>query len=191
MTSYPCNKYEQITPSYLLRQHLHGTGSIWNQYEIGTDKPCAYTDLVDPVRIGSSIWYQMGSSTYEGDPMWNCTVPVQNRSRVNKVGPIPNGLEQIRSCVNVAYVLMAELVRFDWPQVSTNPCRCSWLPRQTCDKSVVHCQKLEEELQKNSTIFLCINMLSNQHKSSACKALRLVPDWDHQSTAQFLVHHWY
>ena len=39
-------------------------------------------DLVDPVRIGSSIWYQ---STYEGDPIWNSTVPVSHRSRVNSV----------------------------------------------------------------------------------------------------------
>ena len=25
------------------RQRLHGTGSVWNRYEIGTDKPCIYT----------------------------------------------------------------------------------------------------------------------------------------------------
>ena len=41
----------------ILRQRLHGTGSVWNRYEIVTDKPCVYTDLVDPVRIGSAIWY--------------------------------------------------------------------------------------------------------------------------------------
>ena len=27
----------------LLRQHLHGTGSVWNQYQIGMDKPCVHT----------------------------------------------------------------------------------------------------------------------------------------------------
>ena len=43
-----------------LRQRLHGTESVWNRYEIVTDKPCVYTDKVDPVRIGSAIWYQMG-----------------------------------------------------------------------------------------------------------------------------------
>ena len=26
-----------------LRQRLHGTGSVWNRYEIGTDKPYVYT----------------------------------------------------------------------------------------------------------------------------------------------------
>ena len=46
-------------------------------------------------------------STYEGDPIWNCTVPVSNRSRVNRVDPyqsdpIPNGSEHIRSRVKVA-----------------------------------------------------------------------------------------
>ena len=43
-------------------------------------------------------------STYEGDPMWNRTVPVQNRSNVNRVDPIPNGSEHIRSSVNVAKI---------------------------------------------------------------------------------------
>ena len=45
--------------------------------------------------------------TYERDPIWNRTVPVLNRSRVNRVvgtilDPIPNGSEYIRSRVNVA-----------------------------------------------------------------------------------------
>ena len=48
----------------LFRQRLHGTGSVWNRYEIGTDKPCIY---MGPGGNGS---------TYEGDPMWNRTVPV-------------------------------------------------------------------------------------------------------------------
>ena len=59
----------------VLRQRLHGTGSVWNRYEIGTDKPCVYT------RPGGSgtdrICYLVpNGSTYEGDPMWNRTVPV-------------------------------------------------------------------------------------------------------------------
>ena len=44
--------------NHYFRQCLHGTGSVCNRYEIGTDKPCVYT--VDSVRIGSAIWYQMG-----------------------------------------------------------------------------------------------------------------------------------
>ena len=45
--------------------------------------------------------------TYESDPMWNRTVPVHNRSRVNRVdsfqsGSDPNGSKHIRSRVNVA-----------------------------------------------------------------------------------------
>ena len=32
-------------------------------------------DLVDPVRIGSALWYQMGP-LYEGDSMSNRIVPV-------------------------------------------------------------------------------------------------------------------
>ena len=42
--------------------------------------------------------------TYEGDPIWNRNVPVQNRSHVNRVDPIPNGSEYIRSSVNVAKI---------------------------------------------------------------------------------------
>ena len=38
-------------------------------------------DSVDQVQIGSAAWYQNGS-TYEGDPIRNCTVPVLNRSRL-------------------------------------------------------------------------------------------------------------
>ena len=37
------------------RQRLHGTGSVWNQHEIGTDKPCVYTGPGGPVRIGSDL----------------------------------------------------------------------------------------------------------------------------------------
>ena len=28
---------------FTLTQRLRWTGSVWNQYEIGTDKPCVYT----------------------------------------------------------------------------------------------------------------------------------------------------
>ena len=83
-----------------IRQHLHGTGSVWNRYEIGTDKPCVYTGTG---KSGTDrICYLVpNGSTYEGDPMWNRTVPVYNWSRVNRVDPIPNGFEHIRSRVNV------------------------------------------------------------------------------------------
>ena len=40
---------------YLIRQRLHGIGSVWNRYEIGTDKPCVYTGPGGSVRIGSAI----------------------------------------------------------------------------------------------------------------------------------------
>ena len=59
-----------------LRQRLHGTGSVWNRYEIGTDKPCVYTG---PGEYGTDQIYYLvpNGSTYEGDdPMWNHTVPV-------------------------------------------------------------------------------------------------------------------
>ena len=42
--------------------------------------------------------------------MWNRTVPVSNRSRVNRVDPIRNGAEHIRSRVNVA--LISTIVSF-------------------------------------------------------------------------------
>ena len=67
-------------------------------YEIGTDKPCVYTG---PGGFGM-VWicYLVpNGSTYEGYPIWNRTVPVSNRSSVNRVDPIQNGSEHIRSCV--------------------------------------------------------------------------------------------
>ena len=45
-------------------------------------------DLVDRVRDGSAIWRILSGtngSTYEGDPIWNRTVPVSNQPRVNRV----------------------------------------------------------------------------------------------------------
>ena len=55
------------------RQRLHGTGSVWNPYEIGTDKPCVYTG---PGGSGTDrICYLVpNGSTYEGNPIWNPTV---------------------------------------------------------------------------------------------------------------------
>ena len=60
---------------FILRQRLHGTGSVWNRYEIGRDKPWVYTG---PGGSGTDrIGYLVpNGSTYEGDPMWNRTVPV-------------------------------------------------------------------------------------------------------------------
>ena len=82
---------------------LHGTGSVWDRYKIGPDKPCVYTG---PGGFGTDrICYLVpNGSTYEGDPLWNSTVPVQNLYRVNRVDPIPNGSEHIRSRVNVALI---------------------------------------------------------------------------------------
>ena len=56
-------------------QRLHGTGSVWNRYEIGTDKPCVYTG---PGGSGTDriSYLSPNGSTYECDPMWNRTVPV-------------------------------------------------------------------------------------------------------------------
>ena len=58
-----------------LRQHLQCTGSVWNRYEIGTHKPCVY---MGPGGSGTDqICYLVpNGSTYEGDPMWNHTIPV-------------------------------------------------------------------------------------------------------------------
>ena len=57
------------------RQRLHGTGSVWNRYEIGTDKPCVCTG---PDGSGTDrICYLVPNGfTNEGDPVWNRTVPV-------------------------------------------------------------------------------------------------------------------
>ena len=73
-----------------IRQRLHGTGSVWNRYQIGTDKPCVNTG---PGGSGKDrICYLVpNGSTYEGDPMWNRTVPVQNLSRVNRVDRYQSG----------------------------------------------------------------------------------------------------
>ena len=58
------------------RQRLHGTGPVWNRYKIGTDKPCVYKG---PGGSGEDrICYLVpNGSTYEGDPIWNRTIPVR------------------------------------------------------------------------------------------------------------------
>ena len=72
------------------RQRLHGTGTVWNLCEIGMDKPCVYTK---PGGSGTDrICYLIrNGSSYEGDPIRNCTVPVLNRFRVNRVDPYHSG----------------------------------------------------------------------------------------------------
>ena len=84
-----------VPSSKCFRQRLHGTGSVWNRYEIGTDKPCVYTG---PGESGMDrICYLVPTgSTYEGDPMWTRTVPVQNWSRVHRVDPYQSGSDTKR-----------------------------------------------------------------------------------------------
>ena len=50
------------------RQHLHGTGTVWNRYEIGMDKRCVH---MGPGGSGmDQICYLVpNGSTNEGDPM--------------------------------------------------------------------------------------------------------------------------
>ena len=50
------------------RQRLHGTGSVWNRYKIGTDKACVYTG---PGESGTDriCYLVQNGSTFEGDPM--------------------------------------------------------------------------------------------------------------------------
>ena len=73
-----------------LRQRLHGTGSVWNRYGMGTDKPCICTG---PGGSGNNRICHLvpHGSTYEGDPTWNRTVPVSNRPRANRLDPYPSG----------------------------------------------------------------------------------------------------
>ena len=77
------------------RQRLNGTGSVWNSYEIGTDKPCVYKGPggVGMVRI---CYLVPNGSTYEGDPIWKRTVSVSNRFRVNRVDPYHSGSDPKR-----------------------------------------------------------------------------------------------
>ena len=59
----------------IVRQRLRGTGSVWNRYEIGTDKPCDYTGS-GGTGTDRICHLAPNGSTYEGDPMRNRTVPV-------------------------------------------------------------------------------------------------------------------
>ena len=72
------------------RQHLHGTRSIWNRYEIGTDKLSVNTG---PGESGMDrICYVVpDGSTYDGDPMWNRTITVSNRVRLSRMDPYHSG----------------------------------------------------------------------------------------------------
>ena len=84
-----------------------------------TDKPCVYTGPGGPsmIRICSLV---PNGSTYEGDPKWNRTVPVSNRSRVNRVDPIPNEYEHIRTGVNVACKLHAAFKQSTTPSFASS-----------------------------------------------------------------------
>ena len=77
------------------RERLHGTGSVWNRYEIGTDKYCVYTG---PRRSGTDrIFYLLpNGSTYEGNSIWSHIVPVSDRSHVNKMDPYHIGSDPER-----------------------------------------------------------------------------------------------
>ena len=78
-----------------IRQRLYRTGFVWNRYEVGTDKLCVYTGPggSDTDRICYLVTI---GSTYEGDPIRNLTVPVLNRSRVNRVDPYHCGSDAKR-----------------------------------------------------------------------------------------------
>ena len=73
-------------------QRLQGTVSVWNWYEIGADKPCVYTGPGGSGTDRICCLVQNGS-TYEGDPIWNRTVPVANRSHVNRVDSYHSGFD--------------------------------------------------------------------------------------------------
>ena len=78
---WPCHFWNQfkILDKMLhrsgFRQRLHRAGSVWDWYEIGTDRPCVYTG---PGGSGTDRTFYLvpNGPTYEGDPMWNRTVPV-------------------------------------------------------------------------------------------------------------------
>ena len=68
----------------MLRQCLHKTGSVWNQYKIGMDKPYVY--MADSGSIMDWICYlEPNGSTDEGDPIWNYNISVLNQLCVNRV----------------------------------------------------------------------------------------------------------
>ena len=51
-------------------------------------------DLVD--LLGSDLLSGTKGSIYEGDPVWNLTAPVSNRSRINTVNPYHSGSDAKR-----------------------------------------------------------------------------------------------
>ena len=69
------------------RQRLHGTGSVWNPYEIDTVKPFVYTGPAGSVRIESAIWYQMGPlmKVIPYGPYRSSFEPVPCRSVTNRI----------------------------------------------------------------------------------------------------------
>ena len=75
-------------------QRLHETGSIGNRQEGGTDKHCVYTR---PGGLGTDRmrYLVQNESTYKGDPICNGTVPVSNRSCVNRIYPCHSGSDPI------------------------------------------------------------------------------------------------
>ena len=81
------------------------TGSIWNRYELVLISFVFTRDMVDPVRIESAFWYQMGPLTkvipYGTISFQLCRVPCKQSGSVT-VDLISNGSERIRSRVSVA-----------------------------------------------------------------------------------------
>ena len=71
------NKIETSQDYYIssFGQRLHETGSVWNRYEIGTDKPCIYREPGES-STNQLCYLVPNGSTYEGDPIWNRIVPV-------------------------------------------------------------------------------------------------------------------
>ena len=80
---------------------LFGTGTILVSVSLMFTR-----DLVDLVRVGSAIWYQMGPLmkviSYGTVPFQFRTGPVWREWIRTAVDPIPKGSEHIRSRVNVA-----------------------------------------------------------------------------------------
>ena len=79
---------------FIFKLYVIQAAFTWNRYEIGTDTACVY---MGPGRsITNRICYLVpNGSTYEGDPIWNCTTPVSSRSIVSRVDKIPNESEHI------------------------------------------------------------------------------------------------
>ena len=65
-----------------LRVRLHETGSVWNRYKIGTDKPCVYT-LPGRSTLNRFSYPVPNGFTCQSNPVSNCTVPGWYSSRVN------------------------------------------------------------------------------------------------------------